>query len=170
MKKNDQKNDFELKLIYVLKIGYNSKGEGMYEFIFSKDETNIDIEGWMWDMEPACDNAEPPTEDFIDAIYNLKTDKFNLFCLHEAVDRPYMHGYHNIHALAYETQFSDDDSYNDYESMFGENNDNIPLLVFHYGMTLGKIKELLYLKQITLKGKEFVDCSSVELNENEDDE
>ncbi len=28
----------KLKLIYVLKIGYNSKDEGLYEFIFSLDE------------------------------------------------------------------------------------------------------------------------------------
>ena len=39
--------DNKLKLIYVLKIGYNSKFEGLYEFIFSLDETNVDEEGWF---------------------------------------------------------------------------------------------------------------------------
>ena len=83
-------DDKKLKLIYVLKIGYNSKNEGLYEFIFSLDETNIDIEGWCWDLVPACDNAQPPTTDYINAIFNLKTSTFDLFCLHEAVDRQYM--------------------------------------------------------------------------------
>ena len=45
--------NIDLKLIYILKIGYNSKGEGLYEFIFSSDITNIDVESWMWDIEPA---------------------------------------------------------------------------------------------------------------------
>jgi hypothetical protein len=65
-------DDSKLKLIYVLKIGYNSKDEGLYEFIFSLDETTIDMEGWCWDIVPACDNAMPPTEEFINAIFSLK--------------------------------------------------------------------------------------------------
>ena len=38
-------DDKKLKLIFILKIGYNSEGEGLYEFIFSLDETNVDVEG-----------------------------------------------------------------------------------------------------------------------------
>jgi len=159
--------DSDLKLIYVLKIGYNSKGEGLYEFIFSSDETNIDIEDWRWDLSPACDNAEPPSDDYIDAIYNLKTDSFDLSCLHEAVDREYMHGYHNIHALAYEIEYQGEnenpDGFNQYEDMF-ENDDDLPLLVFHYGMTLEEIKDILYGRKIILQGKDFVESSSAELN------
>lgn len=157
----------DLKLIYVLKIGYNSKGEGLYEFIFSKDETNIDIEDWSWDLSPACDNAEPPSDNYIDAIYSLKTDSFDLFCLHEAVDREYMHGYHNIHALAYEIEYQGDnnnpDGFNQYEDMF-ENDDDLPLLVFHYGMTLEEIKDILYGRKIILQGKNFIESSSAELS------
>ena len=147
-------SDSELKLIYILKIGYNSKGEGLYEFIFSKDETNIDIEDWQWDLSPACDNAEPPSDEFVDAIYSLKTDSFDLFCLHEAVDREYMHGYHNIHALAYEIDYQGENNnpngFNQYEDMF-EEKDDLPLLVFHYGMTLDEIKEILYGRKIILQ-------------------
>jgi len=150
-----------LKLIYILKIGYNAKEEGLYEFIFSLDHTNIDVEGWCWDLLPACDNATPPTEDYINAILNLKTKSFDLFCLHEAVDREYMHGYHTIHALAYETEKDSDDGHNDYESMFEKNNDDVPLLVFHYGMTLVKIKELLSPRKIILKNNEFIETSSI---------
>jgi len=152
----------DLKLIYVLKIGYNSKGEGLYEFIFSTDETNIDVEGWSWDIDPAVDNAEPPEEEFIDEIFNLKTSSFDLFCLHEAVDRPYMHGYHNIHALAYEIEKVDDDGFNQYEEMF-EDSDEKPLLVFHYGMTFERVKDLLYERKIILRDNQFIESSSTDL-------
>lgn len=152
-----------LKLIYVLKIGYNSKGDGLYEFIFSLDETNVDVEGWCWDISPACDNAMPPSEEYINAIFNLKTSTFDLFCLHDAVDREYMHGYHTIHALAYETEKQpDDNGIVGYEKMFGFNDDDdTPLLVFHYGMTLVKVKELLAERKFVLKNSEFVEASSI---------
>lgn len=161
--------EVELKLIYVLKIGYNSKGEGLYEFIFSKDETNVDIDGWLWDQSPACDNAEAPEKDFVDAIFNLKTRSFNLVCLHESVERPYIHGYHNIIALAYEDisdEIEQSDGFNQYENLFGEENDDddMPVLVFHYGTTLEQIKEMLYERKIIFKGNEFIESSTVDLN------
>jgi hypothetical protein len=156
-------DDKKLKLIFILKIGYNSKNEGMYEFIFSNDETNIDVEGWCWDLVPACDNALPPTEDFVNAVISLKTSTFDLFCLHEAVDREYMHGYHTIHCLAYEIERTDDNGINQYEKMFDKAEEDIPLLVFHYGMTLARVKDLLYSRKIILKDKEFIESSSVKL-------
>jgi hypothetical protein len=158
----DEKN---LKLIYVLKIGYNAKDEGLYEFIFSLDPENIEVEDWCWDLSPACDNVLPPTENYINGIFNLKTSSFDLFCLHEAVDREYMHGYHTIHALAYEIEKEDDSPapFSDYESMFENNNDDIPLLVFHYGMTLEKVKNLLISRKMILKNNSFVETSSIEL-------
>ena len=158
--------DNKLKLIFILKIGYNAKGEGLYEFIFSLDPTNIDLEGWCWDLSPACDNATPPTEEYINAIFNLKTSSFDLFCLHEAVDREYMHGYHTIHALAYEIEKQADENGNfgDYEKMFEkDDNEEFPLLVFHYGMTLSKVKDLLNARKIILKNNEFVETSSIKL-------
>jgi hypothetical protein len=155
--------DSKLKLIFVHKIGYNSKNEGLYEFMFSYDETNILIEDWCWDLVPACDNALPPTEDYINTIINLKTDSFDLFCLHEAVDRQYMHGYYTIHALAYEIiDENDDGTSSDYIKMFEQDiEENLPLLVFHYGMTLVKVKDLLSARKIILKNNEFVEISSI---------
>jgi len=150
----------KLKLIYVLKIGYNAKDEGLYEFIFSLDPTNIDVEGWCWDLTPACDNAMPPSADLINGIFNLKTSSFELFCLHEAVDREYMHGYHTIHALAYEIESETD--INNYEKMFEEKDDDLPLLVFHYGMSLTKIKNLLAGRNIILRNNEFIETSSIQ--------
>ena len=154
-------DDDKLKLIYILKIGYNAKDEGLYEFIFSLDPTNIDVLSWRWDISPACDNAEPPESEFINAIYNLKTEKLNFFCLHEAVDREYMHGYHTIHALAYELEQEPDGTYSDYDKMFENENDDIPLLVFHYGMSLAKVKDLFSSRSIILKNNEFVETSSI---------
>lgn len=155
-------DDNKLKLIYVLKIGYNTKGDGLYEFIFSLDPTNVDVEGWCWDLSPACDNALPPSEKYINALFNLKTSSFDLICLHEAVDRPYMHGYHTIHALAYENENGViDDGHSDYQRMFED--DDVPLLVFHYGMTLGKVKDLLNSRKIILKNNEFIETSSIRL-------
>lgn len=160
-------SDDKLKLIFVLKIGYNSKQEGIYEFIFSQDETNIDIENWCWDLSPACDNALPPHEDYVTTVLSLKTNKFDLFCLHEAVDREYMHGYYTIHALAYETDRSiDSNGYSQYDNLFGSNDtdENAPLLVFHYGMTLARIKDVLYGRKIILKGNEFIESSTIKLD------
>jgi len=158
-------SDDELKLIYVLKIGYHSNGSGLYEFIFSHDETNIDIEGWRWDMSPAADNVQPPEDEYVDKVVLLKTKAFDLFCLHEAVDRPYMHGYYTIHALAYEIEREEDDGYGSYDNIFnGQEDDDLPLLVFHYGMTLTKIKELLETRKIILKNdEEFIDVASIKI-------
>lgn len=151
----------KLKLIYVLKVGYNSKNEGIYEFIFSNDQTKIDVENWCWDMIPACDNAQPPTEEYVDATISLKTSTFDLFCLHEAVDREYMHGYYTIHALAYEIEKSNENGYDQYKNLFENADDDTPLLVFHYGMTLENVKNLLYGKRIILKNDQFIETSSV---------
>ena len=151
----------KLKLIFIHKIGYNSKGDGLYEFIFSQDITNIDIEGWCWDLSPACDNAMPPDENYYDAVFNLKTSAFDLFCLHEAVDREYMHGYHTIHALAYEIERIPDGAMG-YKEMFEEDDDsNTPLLVFHYGMTLEQVKELLSERKFILKDGNFIETTSI---------
>lgn len=155
----------DLKLIYIHKIGYNTKGEGNYEFIFSEDETNIDEEGWCWDMSPACDNAEPPTDDYINETINLKTKDFNLECLCDSVERPYMHGYHNIIALAYEADSEEDEQngFNQYEDLIEGKDNDLPLLVFHYGMTLKQVKDILYERGIVLKNKELIKSSSIEI-------
>lgn len=141
----------DLKLIYVHKVGYNSKNHGIFEFIFSTDPTNIDIIAWNWDKSPACDNAEIPTEEFYDAIYEVILKDFDLFCLHEAVDREYMHGYHTIHALAYEIE-KIDDGFDSYDKMFSDDtHDELPLLVFHYGMSYHDVNELFYSRNVKMK-------------------
>lgn len=160
-----ESDDKKLKLIYVLKIGYNSNYEGLYEFIFSTDTENVLVDDWCWDLIPACDKAQPPSREYTDLVVSLKTSSFNLFCLHEAVDRPYMHGYHTIHALAYECK-EEENGYGQYDSMFGRDDDDedYRILVFHYGMTLARVKELLYARKIILKNNEFVETASIKLD------
>ncbi len=148
----------DLGLIFVLKVGYNSKDQGLYELIFSHDITNVDTILWNWDISPACDNCVPPTEDFVDRIINLKTNAFDLVCLHDAVDRPYSHGYNTIHALAYEEE-RDDDGFVQYDNLM--NADETPLLVFHYGMSLQQIIDMFKLRNIILKGNDFIEASEV---------
>jgi len=158
-------DDSNLKLIYVQKVGHNTKGDGLYEFIFSTDPTNIDMQGWCWDMSPACDHASPPTENYINLTVPLKTQTFDLFCLHESVEREYMHGYYTIHALAYEIEKEVDtqNGFNEYENLFDKDMDDVPLLVFHYGMSLEQIKEMFYSRKILFKNNELIDVSSIKI-------
>ena len=161
----------EFKLIYIHKIGYTTKNEGLYEFIFSKDPQNIDVEQWGWDLTPACDNCIPPTDNYIDKVVNLKTNKFDLFCLHEAVERPYLHGYHTIHALAYEKEDyeNSENGYSNYDDLFNNDenefieNDDLPLLVFHYGMTFEQVSDIFYEREIIYHKGEFKSSSSIKI-------
>lgn len=138
----------DLKLIYVLKVGQNTKKENIFEFIFSTDETNINYQEWGWDISPACDNAIPPTEEYIDKICTIKTKEFDLFCLHDDINREYMHGYHTIHALAYEIDY--DENLNEFESEIYYDDEIPPLLVFHYGMSYNVVKDLLNNRNIKI--------------------
>jgi hypothetical protein len=136
----------DLKLIYILKVGQNTKKENIFEFIFSKDESNVDYKKWGWDILPANENADPPSEDYIDEIVTIKTDEFNLFCLHDATDREYLHGYYNIHALAYE--WEDEENENLYPIL--DEDDIEPILVFLYGMSFNVVKVILYSRNIRI--------------------
>jgi hypothetical protein len=163
-----KKVDKDLKLIYVLKIGKNSKGEIVYEFIFSKDIENIDVEMWNWDQSPAIEHKEftVPDPEYVESVFSLTTKDFVLSCLHDAVDRPYIHGYHLIHALAYEDEESEElgtPEMADYEEMF-EGNEDMPLLVFHYGMTLKQVEDKLYERNIIIKGNQFINTSAITKN------
>lgn len=153
----------ELKLIYVLKIGYNTKGEGLYEFIFSKDPSSVKTAEWGWDNMPANGNAEAPDEDHIDMILSLKTNKIDLLCLHELNDRKYIDGYYTIHALAYQ----------DIDSVEGDLlYDELPILVFHFGMKMKEVQDILYTRDLIFKEipVEKSAATSIDSDEEEDNE
>jgi hypothetical protein len=159
-------NKDDLKLVYVLKIGYDSKQQGLYEFLFSKDPSVIPTDELGWNEIPANGVAEPPTEKDIDFILSLKTNKIDFICLHESNDRSYMDGYYTIHCLAYENVES-----NNSDSIFGE---ETTLLVFHYGMKMREVKEYFFSRDIQLKevevNKPTVAATSDEEADEEDEE
>lgn len=152
----------ELRLIYVLKIGYNSKGEGLYEFIFSKDTSNIDSVKWGWEEMPANGNADPPTNSYIDLVVSLKTDKIDLICLHELNDRRYIDGYYTIHALAYQN-IDNDDSDLVYD-------DEVSIIVFHYGMKLSEVKDILYSRDLIFNETTPDKSTAVEIQKEDEEE
>jgi hypothetical protein len=152
----------DLRLIFVLKIGINTKGEGLYEFIFSKDPSAVDAEAWGWTAMPAKGNANPPDEKSIDLILALKTDKIDLICLHDLNDRTYLDGYYTIQALAYENL--EDDSA---DIMYEE----VGMLVFHYGMKLKEVQDRLYTRDLIFKESKVEKSETVAIaNDNEEDD
>lgn len=146
----------DLKLCYVLKIGYKSSGKGLYEFVFSKDPSSIDTEACGWEESPANGNANPPAGKSIDMILSLETKKIDLICLHELNDRAYIDGYYTIHCLAYENVESDN-----HDVLY----DETPLLVFHYGMKASEVKDLFLSRDIILIETDVADSQSAEEEE-----
>lgn len=155
-------NKDDLKLCYVLKIGYNAKGKGLYEFLFSKDPSSIDTEACGWNEVPANGNAIVPPPNCVQMILSLETKKIDFKCLHELDDRAYIDGYYTVHCLAY-------------ENIDSENSDTIydetALLVFHYGMKASEVKDLFLQRDIMLKEIEIAESQAVEVtDENESEE
>jgi hypothetical protein len=150
-------NKDDLKLTYVLKIGYNTRGEGLYEFVFSEDPSSIDTDALGWGEVPASANAQPPSMKDTAMVLSLKTKKIDFKCLHEMDNRAYEDGYFTIHCLAYENQ--DEDANHDilYEEM--------PLVVFHYGDTAAKVKDIFMSRDITLKEIDIADSQVSEVEE-----
>lgn len=132
----------ELQLCYVLKVGYKSNGEGLFEFLFTKDPSSIDTEECGWEESPANGNANSPPAKHIDLILTLQSKKIDLTCLHELNDRAYMDGYYTVHCLAYENTDSDN-----HDPLY----DETVLLVFHFGMTPDEVKDRFLSRDIILK-------------------
>ncbi len=154
-KNKEDNNDENLKLVYVLKIGENSKHEFLYEMLFRYD-INFDVDALGWMTEPCSGNSEPPIE--VDVIYQLKLTTFQLDCLHEQEFGSYYLGYRQIMAIAWENE-NEIEGFESYQDLIEEN--DRPLLIFYYGITLKKVKDLLYARQIIFKGDTFVEASKV---------
>jgi hypothetical protein len=125
-------------LIYVHKIGTNHREEGFYEFIFSNNPNQVEIEDWGWDVRPASTNALPPTEDYISKVLTLKISRFQFTVLHQQNLFTYMDGFDRVVALAWEEENN-------------ELEDDVKRLVFHYGDTIEEVENKLYARDIILK-------------------
>jgi len=148
------KND-ELKLIFILKVGYNAKKEGIYEFLFSKAPYDIETDNYDWGELPASNFIDTliPLE-YVNDMVKLKTKKFNLICLHESDDRPYEHGFFSIHAIAYEDYNGEDDDNNLDDNAVLWN--DLPILVFHYAMSKTQVLEILGERDFVLDGENLI--------------
>lgn len=134
-------NENELFLIYVHKIGENSKGNYEYEFIFSvSPQTAIGV-GWEESPYWYEENIErKPDEQYIDKIGKLET-KINLQTVYEDGNFRVLDAVYKIIALCWETI----DDYSKTETLPND------ILVFHYGDSLIKVKEKLYSKDLKFK-------------------
>lgn len=150
-------NKDDLKLCYVLKIGYDIKGQGLYEFVFSEDPSSIDTESCGWGELPANGNANPPPSECINYVLSLKTKKIDFICLHELNDRAYIDGYYTIHCLAFENTESDN-----HDILY----DETALLVFHFGMKASEVKDLFLSRDIILKEIDITDSQVAEIDSN----
>lgn len=146
-------NTDDLKLIYVLKVGNNVKGEGIYEFIFYTDPDAVNTEDLNWQLMPAKDNALAPAKEFHSLVVQLKTDYFSLICLHDLNDRKYIDGYYNIHSIAFEEI--------DYENDYGVEYDDV--LVFQYRESFKEVESKFYKREIihNTKTNEFIHANKI---------
>lgn len=129
----------DLFLIYVHEVGVDSKGNNIYEFIFS--DTTEEIDGNEWDFVPAvAANPSVPNERFIKEIGTLTTNKIkfdviqksSVFCVWDGID--------SIVSLCFENI----DSYEVYPKK---------RLGFMFGETLQEVKDKLYEKDLILELK-----------------
>jgi hypothetical protein len=129
-----KKNEKELYLIYVHKIGNNHKGDGLYEFIFSNDIDNAVGDGWF--DKPANNNAEPPDEDYVDYVLSVELSDVDLSVLEESLNFSYIDGVDKVVSLAWETD------------EVGSGIEN--RLVFHYGDNKQSVVDKFYKRDITI--------------------
>lgn len=123
------------RLVFVNELGPNFKGDNLYEFIFSDNES---VSGEDWESTPAGGNPQPPHIDYITKVGVLKNDKIKLnviqnsdfFSFYDAVDK--------VISLSWE------DIENEYY------NEEDTRLVFHYGDSEEDVMSKLYERDIIL--------------------
>ena len=133
-----------MKLVYVNELGPNYKGDNIYEFIFSDDDS---VWGDEWDSQQANGKPSPPHINHIKKVGVLKNSGIELnliqesdfFGVYDAVD--------GVIALAWE----DDEA----DSVV---NDKFTRLVFHYGESVKSVEDKIYERDIVLSyEKSFVE-------------
>ena len=120
------------KLIFVIGLGPNYKGDNLYEFIFSD---TLDVWGESWESKPSNGYPLPPELKYIKKVGVLRNTDVKLeliqnsdfFCMIDAMD--------DIVALAWES----------------EDSDNQKRLVFRFGLTEQEIKDKLYERDLILE-------------------
>ena len=128
-----------LKLIYILNIGQSYNESNIYEFLFSDDIDNIEIDEWGWELN--ANNAEsiPPEKDYVKHSIRIETDEILLDVLHKNEYFTYLDGYYGIIALAWENL-----------EAYEEHEDNYSRMVFKYGETLKQVQDKFYARDINI--------------------
>ncbi len=136
-----KRDEEQLRLIFVNKIGLDVYGKNHYEFVFSKSDLNS-VQGENWENFPANGEPYPPHKKFIENVGTLKTDKFELDVIQESGFFGMDDSKDGIIALSWE-KYKDND-----------NEDNIDIddkrLIFHYGELETSVTEKLYSRDIQL--------------------
>lgn len=123
-------------LIYIIKMGYDWKSRGIFQFIFT-DDLGDDITGDMWHETPADGRPLPPNEEFISTVESLELDE--TFGVLEVIQDSEHFGMKDsidgIIALAWEDINEDGDE----------------RLVFHYGESKESVVKKLFKRDLDLK-------------------
>ena len=124
-------------LIYVNGLGPNSKGDNIYEFIFS--DVKNDVWGESWESKPSNGNPLPPNIEFIKKVGVLKNDEVKLSLIQDSDFFSMIDALDDVIALAWESDDSD------------INFDMTKRLVFRFGEDEKTIKDKLYERDIVLE-------------------
>ena len=124
-------------LLFINELGPNYKNENIYEFIFG---TQIDeMWGEGWDSDPANGNPGPPDIKYIKSVGRLEGTKIKMDLIQNSDYFGMEHALDNVIALGWES----------YQEEY-ENGDE-ERLVFHFGDSIDKVKDILYSRDIILK-------------------
>lgn len=137
------KRIMDLRLIYVNRIGYNYKGQSLYEFIFTDIDNNelSDVWGDGWEETPAFGTAQPPFGEFIETVISLSLRDYELETIGNNENYSVLDSVQGIIALAYELM---DENY-----AFDER------LVFHFGDSISDVEALLTRRKLDYTKEEI---------------
>ena len=119
-------------LIYINGLGPNYRGDNMYEFIFSGE---LDVWGENWDARPANGYPEPPELKYIKEVGQLSRTTIQLELIQNCDFMGVTDAMEDIIALAWEKDESCEDN---------------TRLVYRSGVTLEKVKDKLYERDLIL--------------------
>lgn len=128
----------DLRLVYVNRIGFNFKGNIMYEFIFTDNDKikTFDVYGDGWEEEPASGQASPPDDFYVHGLGKIEVRDYELQCAGDNDFYSVCDAKDGVVALAYELI---DDTFVKY-----------PRLCFHYDEKVESVVEKLSRRKIIL--------------------
>lgn len=127
-------------LIYVIKIGFDHKDRGIYEFIFT-DNLDEDVEHESWGESPSMGNNQSPDEDYISSVGSFKTNNFDLEVVQDSQFFGMCDAVDDIIALAWEIN----------QELVAEEGEEEKRVVFRYGQTKDVVEKTLLRKGIKMK-------------------